>query len=49
MADNGAQPGGHSAMDYDEHEQTYRRFLQLVKYILAGAAAVLTFLAVLFS
>jgi Bacterial aa3 type cytochrome c oxidase subunit IV len=49
MADNDAQPRGHPAMDYDEHEKTYRMFLQLVRYCIACAAAVLTFLAVLFS
>jgi len=49
MAENDAQPGGHPAMDYDEDEKTYRMFVQLIKYTIAGAGAVRTFVAVLFS
>ena len=45
MAENHAQPAGHPAMDYAEHEKTYRMFLQLMKYTVAGAALILALLA----
>jgi hypothetical protein len=45
MAENHAQPAGHSGMDYDEHEKTYRMFIRLIKYALAGTVVVLAFLA----
>jgi Bacterial aa3 type cytochrome c oxidase subunit IV len=47
MAENEAQPAGHRGMDYDEHEKTYRMFLQLIKYSVAGVAAILALLAFL--
>ncbi|MCI0600592.1 MAG: aa3-type cytochrome c oxidase subunit IV [Beijerinckiaceae bacterium] len=47
MAESDAQAAGHPAMDYDEHERTYRLFLQLIKYTIAGVAAVLALLAFL--
>jgi Bacterial aa3 type cytochrome c oxidase subunit IV len=34
-------------MDYDEYEKTYRMFLQLIKYSVAGVAAILALLAFL--
>lgn len=45
MAENNAQTVGRPAVDYDEHEKTYRLFLQLIKYTIAGVAAVLALLA----
>jgi hypothetical protein len=45
MAENHAQPGDHPAMDYDEHEKTYRMFIQLIKYTVAGVAVLLALLA----
>jgi Bacterial aa3 type cytochrome c oxidase subunit IV len=45
MAENEGQPPGHPAMDYAEHENTYRMFLQLIRYTIAGAALVLALLA----
>ncbi|MCI0467343.1 MAG: aa3-type cytochrome c oxidase subunit IV [Beijerinckiaceae bacterium] len=47
MAENDAPSAGHPAMDYDEHEKTYRLFLQLIKYTVLGVAAVLALLAFL--
>jgi hypothetical protein len=32
-------------MDYAEHERTYQMFLKLIRYTLAGTAAVLAVLA----
>jgi len=32
-------------MDYAEHEKTYRMFLQLIKYTVAGVAVFLALLA----
>lgn len=32
-------------MDYAEHEKTYRMFLQLLKYTVAGVAGLLILLA----
>jgi len=32
-------------MDYDEHEKTYRMFLQLIKYTIAGVLTLLALLA----
>ncbi|QBR72801.1 aa3-type cytochrome c oxidase subunit IV [Beijerinckiaceae bacterium] len=45
MAENHAQPAGHSGMDYDEHEKTYRMFIRLIQYAVAGSVLVLAFLA----
>jgi len=47
MAENNAQTVGRPAVDYDEHEKTYRLFLRLIKYSIAGVAVVLTLLAFL--
>jgi len=47
MAEDHAPLTGHPAMDYAEHERTYKLFLQLVKYTVIGAAAILILLAVL--
>jgi hypothetical protein len=48
MAENEAQPPGHPAMDYAEHEKTYRIFLQLIRYTVASVALVLALLAFFF-
>lgn len=37
--------GGHPDMDYAEHEATYRRFLQLIKYTALGVVVLLAVLA----
>jgi hypothetical protein len=47
MATDHAQPAGHPAMDYDEHEKTYQLFLKLIKYSVIGAAAIVALLAIL--
>jgi Bacterial aa3 type cytochrome c oxidase subunit IV len=47
MADTEAQRAGHPAMDYDEHERTYRMFLRLITYCLAGVSAILVLMAAL--
>jgi hypothetical protein len=47
MSETEAQHAGHPAMDYDEHEKTYRMFLRLIKFSLAGVAAILVLLAAL--
>jgi Bacterial aa3 type cytochrome c oxidase subunit IV len=47
MTETQAQRAGYPAMDYDEHEKTYRVFLRLIKYSLAGVAAILVLLAAL--
>jgi hypothetical protein len=33
-------------MDYDEHEKTYQMFLRLIKYSIAGVAAILALMPV---
>jgi hypothetical protein len=45
MVEHQAQSAGHPAMDYDEHEKTYRMFIQLVKYTVAGVVVLLALLA----
>jgi len=45
MAENHAQSAGHSAMDYAEHEKTYRVFIKVAKYTVAGVAVLLALLA----
>ncbi len=45
MTEHHAQSAGHPAMDYAEHEKTYRMFLQGVKYTVAGVAVLLILLA----
>jgi hypothetical protein len=45
MVEQQAQLSGHPAMDYDEHEKTYRMFLKLIKYTIAGVVALLALLA----
>lgn len=45
MAENDAQSPGHPAMDYAEHEKTYRMFIQLTKYAIAGVVLLLVLLA----
>ncbi len=46
MADT-LDSGGHSDMDYAEHEATYALFLRLMKFITVGAVCVVIFLAVM--
>ncbi len=40
-----APEGGHPEMDYAEHEATYARFIQIVKYTVVAVAALLAVLA----
>jgi hypothetical protein len=47
MAESEAR-GLNPAMDYAEHERTYRMFLRLVQYTLAGVAVILALLALFF-
>lgn len=47
MAENETRTAGHPAMDYAEHERTYRMFLRLIKYTVAGVAVILALLALL--
>ena len=35
---------GHPAMDYAEHQRTYRLFLKLTIYTIVGVAALMAFL-----
>jgi len=37
---------GHPAMDYAEHEKTYKLFLKLTVYVLVSVVALMAFLAV---
>jgi hypothetical protein len=37
---------GHPAMDYAEHEKTYKLFLKLAVYVLVSVVALMAFLAV---
>ena len=46
MADNHGAQGGHPAMDYAEHEATYKLFLTLSKWTVIGVVALLIFMAV---
>jgi hypothetical protein len=46
MTDQHAQPAGHPDMDYEEHERTYKMFLNLLKYsalVSLGLLAALAF------
>jgi aa3 type cytochrome c oxidase subunit IV len=36
----------HPAMDYNEHQKTYKLFLKLAGYILAGVVALMVLLAI---
>ncbi len=46
MADNHAVQGGHPAMDYAEHEATYKLFTKLAKWGTIFCVALLIFMAV---
>lgn len=37
--------GGHPAMDYPEHERTYRGFMAFTKYSIIGLVALLVLMA----
>jgi len=37
---------GHPAMDYAEHQKTYKLFLKLTVYVVVGVVALMAFLAV---
>jgi hypothetical protein len=37
---------GHPAMDYAEHERTYKLFLKLTGYLIVGVVIVMAFLAI---
>jgi Bacterial aa3 type cytochrome c oxidase subunit IV len=37
---------GHTAMDYAEHERTYKRFLKLTGYLIAGVVILMACLAI---
>jgi hypothetical protein len=45
MAENHAQSAVPPAMDYAEHEKTYRMFIQVIKYTVAGVIVLLALLA----
>lgn len=47
MANNAAQPNGHPAMDYEEHERTYSLFIGLIKYGTIFSVACIILLAIL--
>jgi hypothetical protein len=47
MAENHALSDGHPAMDYAEHEKTYRLFVNLLKYAAISVVAILILLAYL--
>jgi hypothetical protein len=40
-----APDGGHPAMDYAEHEATYKLFLNILKYAVVAIVAVLAVMA----
>lgn len=46
MADNHAAEGGHPAMNYAEHEATYRLFITMAKWGSVLVVALLIFMAV---
>lgn len=46
MADNHGHGGGHPAMDYAEHERTYKLFISLAKWGTIFCVALLIFMAV---
>jgi hypothetical protein len=37
---------GHPAMDYTEHQKTYKLFLKLTLYTIVGVAALMVLLAI---
>jgi hypothetical protein len=37
---------GHPAMDYAEHDRTYRLFLKLTGYVIVGVVALMACLAI---
>jgi hypothetical protein len=45
MAEHQPHSPGHPAMDYEEHEKTYRMFIQGIKYTVAGVVVLLALLA----
>ncbi len=45
MAENHAQPADHPAMDYAEHEKTYRMFIRAAKWTVGGVALLLALMA----
>ncbi|MEJ0092160.1 MAG: aa3-type cytochrome c oxidase subunit IV [Methylocella sp.] len=47
MANDYAQSVDHPAMDYDEHERTYKLFLRLLKFSVIGVICILILLAVI--
>ncbi|MFN3891683.1 MAG: aa3-type cytochrome c oxidase subunit IV [Beijerinckiaceae bacterium] len=47
MADHGTHSAaGHPAMDYAEHEKTYKMFLTLAKWTTIGTVAILVLMAI---
>ncbi len=47
MANDHAQSVDHPAMDYDEHERTYKLFLKLLKFSAIGVVCILIILAII--
>lgn len=45
MAETTTGAGGHSDMDYAEHDATYSLFLTLLKYLIGVVILILIFLA----
>jgi Bacterial aa3 type cytochrome c oxidase subunit IV len=45
MANDHAQSVDHPAMDYEEHERTYKLFLRLLKFTAIGVICILILLA----
>jgi Bacterial aa3 type cytochrome c oxidase subunit IV len=37
---------GHPAMDYAEHERTYKLFIKLTGYVIVGVVIIMAFLAI---
>ncbi len=37
---------GHPAMDYAEHERTYKLFLKMTAYLIVGVVALMALLAI---
>ncbi len=37
---------GHPAMDYAEHERTYKLFLKMTAYVIIGVVALMALLAI---
>ncbi len=37
---------GHPAMDYAEHERTYKLFVKLTGYVIVGVVIIMAFLAI---